>query len=137
MRLSDWPERFQQVINEHENIPFEYGVNDCAIFSGKILEALTGHDFYSSFIGRYKTKIGGFRQFRKATGHKSHVHFIKAKFEEVPVAFAQVGDLAILNSEDGPAVVVIAGQFAIGLNNIGLVRFPIEQVSNAYRVEGV
>lgn len=136
-RLPDWQSRLQKIIDDYEAVPFEYGSFDCAIFAGLIVHAQTGDDFHSQFVGKYKTKIGGFRHFKKVTGFRSHIEFIQRKFKEVPAPFAQVGNIGIIKTSEGPAIVIIAGQFCIGLNEAGLVRLPIEEVKKCFRVEGV
>lgn len=133
-RLPDANSRLHKLIADLEQTAFEYGANDCATFGGRVVQAITGEDHYSAFVGKYKTKIGGFRQFKKATGFSSHIDWIKHHFEEIPVSMARVGDLGLIETGDGLGVVVIAGAIAIGVSENGLVRIDLDTVSKAYKV---
>ena len=133
-RLIDWQSRLFKPIADHEQVPFEYGRHDCAIWAGKIVQAITGEDFYSSYVGKYKTLKGGFRHFKKSTNFPSHIHYILANFDKVPVSMGRVGDLALIETPEGPAVAVMAGQFVIALNQYGLVRIDLDQAKAIFRV---
>lgn len=133
-RLPHYKVNLLKLINEYEHTPFSYGEWDCAIFAGKIVEAVTGDDLYSQFVGKYKTRIGGLRAFRKATGYQSHIDSIKSKYDEVPLSQARLGDIGIIVTDEGPAVVLIAGAFAIALTENGLGRVSIDKVKTVYRV---
>lgn len=133
-RLPHYKVNLLKLINESEHTPFIYGEWDCAIFSGKIVEAVTGDDLYSQFVGKYKTRIGGLRLMKKATGYPSHIDLIKSKFGEVPLSQARLGDIGIIETDEGPAVVLIAGAFAIGISQNGLGRDSIDKVKTVYRV---
>lgn len=133
-RLIDWQGRLYKLISEHEQIPFQFGQHDCAIWAGKVVESVTGEDFYSSYVGTYKTLKGGLRQFKKATGFPSHIKYIENSFEEVPLSLGRIGDLALIDTSEGPAVAVMAGQFVIALNQYGLVRIDLDQVKAVFKV---
>lgn len=134
--LPDYLSRIQQLVSEHEATPFEWGVNDCAIWGGKAIEAVTGNAVHSDFVGRYQTKVGGFRVFKKTTGFASHIDWLVANYSEMNPAFVGVGDLGIVETKDGPAVVLCIGEFAAGPGPDGLIRFPITELTRAFRVAG-
>lgn len=133
-RLPDWHSRIFALIADYQSLPFQWGQNDCAIWAGRVIEAVTGEDFYSAFVGKYSTKIGGFRVFKKATGHKSHIHYIQANFTAVQPSFAQVGDLGLVATDDGQAVALIAGEFLIAVGEHGLERLPLTDLISAFRI---
>lgn len=133
-RLPHYKVNLLKLISDHEQTPFRYGEMDCAIYGGKVVEAVTGQDLYSQFVGRYKTRIGGLKAVKKATGYANHIELIKSKFDEVPLSEARLGDIGIIVTEEGPAVVLIAGAFFIGLSDDGLVRDSISRVKTVYRV---
>lgn len=133
-RLPNWRSRLYNLISESESTPFKYGTHDCAIFAGKIVEAITGEDHYTVFEGKYKTGKGGFRKLKAATGFANHIDLITSTYEKIPVAFAREGDLGFVDTDEGDSVVTMLGSFAAGLGGDGIVRFPIEQVKTAFKV---
>lgn len=56
-RLADWQTQLTRAIEDARGTPFELGTQDCALFAGRCLEALTGLDFWRPFAGRYKTAV--------------------------------------------------------------------------------
>lgn len=132
-RLPDWRSRLHVTIAGVETQPFEYGKNDCALFGASIVFALTGTDPAEAFRGRYKTKLGGVRAIRKA-GFKDQLDFLEKTFAEIHPAFAQVGDLGLVDTADGPAVVAILGPLAAGVGPEGLTRFEVSKITKAFRV---
>lgn len=48
-RFEDWPVRLSAYLRERQQMPFEWGVNDCMAFVAKGVEALTGEDFFSTY----------------------------------------------------------------------------------------
>lgn len=134
-RLPDWRARLYKTISTYEQKPFQYGFCDCAIFGSDIIQAITGDDPAQHFRGRYKTKIGGLRAIRKA-GFRDQADYLEKTFETIHPAFAQVGDLGLIDTEEGPAIVVVLGAFAAGLGSDGLVRFQISEITKAFKVGG-
>ena len=133
-RLPDWRSRLYQLIAEYESVPFEFGSNDCALWAGRVVNAVTGDDVFSEYVGRYKTATGGYRAFKKATGFASHIEYVKSTLELEQNAFAQAGDLGFVETDEGQAIVVLLGSFAAGIGEAGLVRYPIENVTDCFKL---
>lgn len=135
MKLNDAQERLFNLIFSKEDQEFEYGNNDCALFGGEVVEAVTGVNPTEDFKDRYKTRLGGIRLMRK-NGYKDHFDFLDKNYTEIPAIFATIGDLGIaegLNGED--AIVVVMGQIAVGLHpEKGIVRIPLLSVKKAYQI---
>jgi len=133
-RLPDWRSRLYQLIAEYESVPFEFGSNDCALWAGRVVKAVTGDDVCAEYIGRYKTAIGGYRAFKKATGFASHIEYVESALEQVPSSFAQAGDLGFVETDQGRAIVVLLGSFAAGIGQAGIVRYQLENITDCFKL---
>lgn len=94
---------------------------------------MTGEDPAAPFRGRYRSTKGGLRVLRRA-GYRDHLALAEAHFEEVPPAFARVGDLAAVLGADGPALGVVQGERIYVLRPEGLASVSLLQASRAWRV---
>lgn len=52
-RRPDWTERLGRALRERLSAPFEWGVNDCAIFAADCVLAQTGVDLANGLRGEY------------------------------------------------------------------------------------
>ena len=107
-RLPDWRSKLAFYLHSIAAKPFVWGGHDCALFAAGAVEAMTGHDFAAEFRGRYNTSIGGMRILRKA-GFSDHAALAASLFMEVKPAFAHVGDIAVVDTEQGAALGVVQG----------------------------
>lgn len=94
---------------------------------------MTGSDPAAAFRGTYTTLEGGLKRLRKA-GFEDHVASVRALFEEVAPAFAQVGDIALLADRDGQGLGIIAGETVACLGPRGLAHLPRGFVTAAWAV---
>ena len=104
------PEFRTRLINylaEAEGRPFEYGVNDCALFAAGAIEAMTGENPAAGWIGKYKTEEGAAKALLKA-GFKSVGEVVASLFEEVDPRSARVGDLMLVDIAEAGEVVGIS-----------------------------
>jgi hypothetical protein len=117
-RLPDWRSRLLAYIETHRRQPFQYGVADCATFAAGAVEAMTGVDPAAGFRG-YTTFEGGIKRLRQA-GINDHIAMAAKLFRIAPHPQARMGDLAVLETDDGPALGVVGGSFAMFLRPDGL-----------------
>ncbi len=132
-KLTDWQSRLIRFVGSAGRKPFEAGRNDCTLFAAGCVEAQTGVDFAADWRGRYTTLRGGQRMLRKA-GYRDHVEMVERLFEEVPVAFAQPGDVAVLPTPDGPALGIVQGEAIYVLRQDGLALEFLLTAQRAFRV---
>jgi hypothetical protein len=109
MRKADWKIRLISYLGESARKPFEPGTHDCALFAAGAVKAMTGQDFAKRYRGRYNTLKGGFKALQKA-GYADHITLAASVLEEIPVSFAGPGDLAVIDTPDGPALGVVQGE---------------------------
>ena len=140
-RLNDWPERLLTVLSEAG--PFRWGQCDCVLFACDAMMASIGQDLGQRFRGKYKTALGAARQIKWYGGGGLEVAAEKMTrdedIEEVPVKFAQRGDVVLMDlsaeeSVAGPALAVCVGtEIAfIGPNGLGFA--PINRARRAWAI---
>lgn len=132
-RVSDWYSRLFNLIVEKEQQPFKFGENDCTLFGADVVFALTGVDLAAEYRGKYRSLKGGMKLL-KADGYTSNVDYLEKNFVETSPAFANAGDLCLINTEEGEAIAVIIGTVAAGIGPNGLIRFPLDQITKTFKV---
>lgn len=132
-RHPSWRTRLGAYLADAARTPFVEGRHDCALFAAGAVLAMTGKDPAARFRGRYRTTKGGLRVLRRA-GYHDHLALAEAHFEEVPPAFARVGDLAAVPGADGPALGVVQGERIYVLRPEGLGSVSLLQATRALRV---
>jgi len=120
-RRADWRARLAQYVASVAARPFRPGAHDCALFVAGAVEAMTGADAARDWRGTYRTLAAGQAALQSA-GFLDHVDFVAAICPPVAPSLAQVGDLAALPGDDGPAALgVIQGGGVYCLSPGGLV----------------
>lgn len=133
-RHANWTAPLIEYLAAAARKPFKPGHHDCALFAAGAVAAMTGTDFAAQWRGRYTTLRGGLRVIRR-DGYRDQLDFVARHFAEVPMALAQVGDLAVVPSDQGPALGVVQGAsiYVLGPQGLSLVR--LTDAIRAYRVE--
>jgi hypothetical protein len=132
-RFPDWRARLLEYLIEVSRIPFEDGVHDCALFLAGGVNAMTGVDFAAPYRGRYTTLRGGIRILRKA-GFRDHVALAEASLPRKPVALANEGDGACVDTPDGPALGIVQGSQIYFLSPAGLGFLPLTSAHTVWEV---
>jgi hypothetical protein len=110
--------------------PFRPGRHDCALFAAGWVKQVTGHDLARGWRSTYRSLKRGQRLLQEA-GFADHVALAAAHLPEIPPAFAQPGDLAVL--EDN-AFGINAGEMIYCLKPQGLGLVPRGQMRRAFAV---
>lgn len=108
VRRHDWRSRLSAVIEGALKRPFEWGRHDCGLFAADAVMSMTGTDHAAAWRGRYRTAIGALRLLRRS-GYEDHVACVAAHLAEIHPTLASVGDVAVVASDDGPALGVWTG----------------------------
>jgi hypothetical protein len=121
MRLPDWKSRLLDYLNDAVRRPFGYGTHDCCLFAAGAVEATTGIDPAAAFRGRYSTLKGGIKAVRKA-GFSDYVGMAIAQLDSVHASCATPGDLAVIDTPNGPVLGVVQGEgvYVLGVERMGL-----------------
>ncbi|PWE29960.1 hypothetical protein DDZ14_16085 [Maritimibacter sp. 55A14] len=133
MKLPDWRPRLLAYVTAAAREPFVPGTHDCALFAAGAAEAQTGRDPAEGLRGTYSTLTEGLRRLG-ALGHADHVEMAAAHFAEVPASFAQVGDLAVVATDEGDALGVVQGEAVYVLQKSGIAMVPLTAAHRAFRV---
>jgi hypothetical protein len=132
MRRADWQARLTDYVISVQGASFRPGRLDCALFAAGAVRAMTGRDHARGFRG-YRTLAGGARRLQ-ARGFEDHVALVAARLEEVPPAFAQAGDLAVIPTGEGPALGIVQGEQVYVMRPDGLGLVSRLDAARAFRV---
>lgn len=110
--------------------PFCPGRHDCALFAAGWVKQVTGRDLARGWRSTYRSLRRGQHLLQEA-GFADHVALATAHLPEIAPAFAQLGDLAIL--DDG-AFGIVAGEMIYCLKPAGLGLVPRGQMRRALAV---
>ncbi|WP_416914062.1 DUF6950 family protein [Seohaeicola sp.] len=110
--------------------PFRPGRHDCALFAAGWVKIATGQDYARGWRSTYRSLKRG-QQLLEVAGFSDHVDFAAAHLPEIAPAFAQVGDLAVL---DDQALGIVAGEMIYCLKPQGLGLIPRSAMRRAFAV---
>lgn len=131
-RRSDWKTRLTAYVVGVMQSPFKYGRNDCALFCAGAVKAMTGKDYARGWRG-YRSLTAGMKKL-KAAGYTDHIDLAAEFFSEVPVSFAQPGDLAVVPGDEDRALGVVQGEMIYVLTPEGVGLVPLLSAERAFRV---
>lgn len=98
-RIENWHTALNAHINEHREVEFEWGQNDCALWAASAVKAITGIDFCEDIRGTYSTVEGAYkaiRQYYKVDQLGAALQNIFG--EPVHIAYARQGDITFQRS---------------------------------------
>jgi len=139
-RFEDWDIRLGAAFEAAQSKPFAWGDHDCMTHACTMIHAMTGVDPYADFRGKYKTSLGALKQI-KARGSETLLDLVedlteKHGMKEIPVAFAQRGDLVYFDVDQYGAFAIVHhnGIHTIGVGESGLMRLKTLDGKRAWRV---
>lgn len=133
VRLPNWQDRLYGYLRQAAHRPFAEGAHDCALFLAGGIKAMTGHDYAADYRGRYTTTRGGLRILRR-DGFQDHVALAAHHLSEKPVAFANVGDGAVVMADGAPALGIVQGGAVFVLGARGLSHVALTQARKVLEV---
>lgn len=131
-RLSDWQTRLTAYLAQTEKTAFRPGRHDCALFVAGAVAAMTGVDHARGWRGYRSLKSGQAKL--AAAGYADHIALIASVLDECPPAFAQVGDLAVVDGDGGDAMGVVMGEVIAVLRPSGRGYVPLMAAKRVFRV---
>lgn len=132
-RYQDWPERLNRYLSRPHR--FDWMTNNCALFAARAAEEITGEKICEPFLGP-KTVRGMISKLHRITGGsvEAAAEMIAGK-EYDNVRMAKRGDVATVDTPDGPALGVVVGSKVVYLNEReGLTEIPLSKCRRAWRV---
>ena len=134
MRIKGWERGLRLAVERHLALPSAYGTSDCYIIADDAVEAVTGQRMYDDARG-YSTPLGAARKLHKH-GFSTVADAFAARFAEIPVAFAQRGDIGVIHQPNGDVTGgVFTGAGFFTRTDDRAVFLPITDVARAFRVE--
>ena len=130
MKVENWRQNLIDYLTEMSHRTLVYGAWDCAIFAGGAAGAQTGVDYVGPWVGTYTDLTTGTEALNRQ-GYFNHIDLVRQTFDEVPVALAQEGDIAVI----GDALGVVQGTHIYVLREEGIGLVPLLSASTAFRVE--
>jgi hypothetical protein len=110
--------------------PFRPGRHDCALFAAGWVKVVTGQDFGRGWRSTYRSLKRG-QELLTDAGFADHVALAAAHLPEIAPAFAQIGDLAVL---DDSAFGIVAGEMIYCLKPQGLGLVPRRAMRRAFKI---
>lgn len=92
-RLFDWDYRLNELLIEVAQRPFQWGQWDCCIFAGSVIQALTGKNPATQYIGTYHDKKTAAKQMQQVGASRVEEILTELGFSQIPLQLAQRGDL--------------------------------------------
>jgi hypothetical protein len=126
-RKQDWPEQLAVQIAGAQALPYQIGQHDCLRFTCRVIEAMTGVDFWQQF--------GGYTSLREA---QDKITSIAPTLKEAvckvlggepqPVVQARRGDVVLFTDGYGQHLGICTGARVAVLQRHGLAMLPINNV---------
>ncbi len=137
-RLPGWEQALLKIIQEQGGTPFEWGTHDCCLFSAACIDAMTGTNPMTDFIGQYRDRKSGLLALKKF-GKGSLLKTLVALFGPWKhPSLAQRGDLVLRVERTGSSVGICLGKDSAFVGeeaeNQGLVFLPTLSTTKAFSI---
>ena len=133
MKRETWKADLRSYLAAQADAPFAYGSADCGSFAGGAIEAMTGENPHAAVAGKYKTMAGALRALKRL-GHEDHIAYAASVLNEIDPLYAQFGDVAVVDSPEGPALGVVVGSHIEIRTPVGRGVVPLTDAVRAFRV---
>ena len=137
MKRPTWKADLRSYLAAQADAPFVWagqdGGHDCGSFAGGAIEAMTGENPHAALAGKYKTMAGALRALKRL-GHEDHIAYAASLLDEIDPLYAQFGDVAVVDSPEGPALGVVIGAHIEIRTPEGRGVVPLTDAVRAFRV---
>lgn len=132
MRKENWPSILDDEIEKARSRKFSWGTHDCALWTARVVEAMTGVDYAAAWRGQYSSEFGALKAIAK-NGYEGLDEIVtKALGEPINKFMAQRGDVVIF---DGALGVCVGSNCAFVTPDDGLCFVKLRQCVKAWRVK--
>lgn len=132
-RRNDWMLQLETLVAGRQHERHQYGSHDCSMWACDAVLAVTGRDPGADLRGAYATEAEA-EAVIAAHGGLAQIAADRLGVEIVP-ALAAAGDVGLINTDRGPALVVCVGAVWLGAAPFGLTLVPRGAVLLAWRCE--
>lgn len=129
-RIESWPEALYEHVESKRDVPFSWGTHDCSTFAAGAVEAMTGETVTLPVVESAAAYVAYLAE------HGPLADLVTAELgDPLPSpAFAQRGDVVIVDMDGRESLAVCLGVEAIGPSADGLLAVPMTTASAAWRV---
>lgn len=131
MRKQDWQARFAAFGKERASMPFEWGRNDCCLFTVDAVLAMTGIDHGAEFRG-YRTALAAERILAERGGVRQLA--IDAWGEPVSPLMAGVGDVVLVVNEGRELLAICNGTNVLSAGPTGIAVMGMDAAIAAWKI---
>jgi len=126
-RLPDWEERLTAVLTESFARPFRH--LGCCLFPCRCIEAVTGADLTEGFDVSDAGQLG-------PRGVEAVAEDVAARcrIPEIAPALSRIGDVVLIDTDDGPTLGICLGEHAAFADEEGLTMRDIGDCRRAWRL---
>jgi hypothetical protein len=134
-RFPGWEELLAELVDARRATPFTWGTQDCCAFAADVVLTLTGVDPMAGFRGRYADEAAA-EALIGPDGLEAQAAAAMAGIgaPEVPAAFAQRGDVALVLVGNQPTIGVVLGHQVAAPGPDGLAFVPARLIQRAWAV---
>jgi len=134
-RLENWPEKLAEQIALAQNTPYQIGVHDCLRLSCKVIEAMTGKDYWPQFAG-YTPRREAVAKLAEYGDSLEAAAAAVLGVTPSPRFSASRGDLLIVKDKYGEHLGVCTGSSVAVLEHSGLLMLRLDHsaVGNCLKV---
>lgn len=133
-KFPDWQQRLDAWVAKSHAMPFVWGEHDCGLNAASAIDAQIGIDMAADFRGKYGSYESGMVLLREK-GFANHAELAAALLPEIPVSFAQIGDIAAVDfGSHGITLMVVGGHRIIGPMPHSAGNLPLTQAFRAFAV---
>ncbi len=140
LRIDGWEGALDAFMQSRSRPAFSWGANDCCLFACDAVLVMTGVDIARGFRDTYATGLQARRAMAKleaaTVGELADVFAARFGIREVPTAFAQRGDVALLDRELGESlgIVTLCGTGIWAPGEKSIVEVPFREARRAWRI---
>ena len=133
-KVSNWTGKLDDIVSLKRREPFEWGINDCALFCADAIAATTGVDIASSFRKRYTTARGSVKVLANE-GYKDLTDLANKKLgKAVSTDRLSRGDAVEYETENGTTLGICMGTVIATPGVNGLVFTSMKQATKGWVV---
>lgn len=133
MRLSNWPSALSVFVESRRRAPFEWGVNDCAIFTADAVMAITGVDYAAEYRGQYHTYEES-KELLNRNGYDGMVSVLEKIFNATDPNHIKRGDIAIFTGRYGLTMGICTGNHIVSPGECGIELIPMSAAEKGWAV---
>ena len=134
-RRFDWRSRLYTALDTFAARPFVWGSDDCTHFAAAMVEAMTDANPLDDVSPGAYDDAESAAEALSDLGYGDLASYLAETFEEVPIAYARVGDIAVVDSEGiGEGLGIVLGEFLAVRMATGIGRVPRTLAIHAFRV---